>query len=599
MLTFALSISKIRTDTMKTNNRLFILLLIAVLTIIPFLCLTEFNSKGEPREAVVALSMLKEGNWILPVNNGGDIPYKPPFFHWLIALFSLVSGRVTEFTSRLPSALALIAMTAGVYTFYRKRRDERTAFVTALLTLTAFEVHRAGMNCRVDMVLTALIVGALLLLYRWFERGSKGVPLWAVLCMSGAACTKGPVGILLPCLVMGIFMLMRGARFWRTFFQMFLFGLLACILPALWYVAAWRQGGDNFLSMVYDENFGRFTGSMSYDSHVHPFTYNFVTVISGWLPWTLLMLLGALVAPRRKLGGLLKRFKELDSVELFTWLAFLIIFVFYCIPKSKRSVYLLPIYPFMAWLMAEYIIYLVKVHVKIVKGYAGFIATLGIVLTLLLFAVGVNLLPDSMFHGKHAADNIAMMQALAGFRNCWWQVILALLPVAAGLSIWHFLFQKEGKWTSSHLTQYLFICVFSIFIALDGVILPRVLSVKSDKMLAERLVQRYYGTPIYSYMSIDMMHFFCTNFYAEDCIGQFEQGRHNGHASNGENNIHTPISGVVMIPAHDCQQFLDRYKAKYNFTLDMKTDNKCGDAHDTVYIYRFKHKKFNQLIKQH
>ena len=47
---------------MKTNNRMATLLLIAVLTIIPFLCLTEFNSKGEPREAVVALSMLKEGN---------------------------------------------------------------------------------------------------------------------------------------------------------------------------------------------------------------------------------------------------------------------------------------------------------------------------------------------------------------------------------------------------------------------------------------------------------------------------------------------------------------------------------------------------------
>ena len=229
---------------MKTNNRMATLLLIAVLTIIPFLCLTEFNSKGEPREAVVALSMLKEGNWILPVNNGGDIPYKPPFFHWLIALFSLIGGKVTEFTSRLPSAVALIATTLGVYAFYRKRGNEHTAFVTALLTLTAFEVHRAGMNCRVDMVLTALIVGALLLLYRWFERGARGVPVWAVLCMSGAACTKGPVGIVLPCLVMGIFMLLRGVRLGRTLLLMICFGLLSLILPALWYVAAWLAAVD-------------------------------------------------------------------------------------------------------------------------------------------------------------------------------------------------------------------------------------------------------------------------------------------------------------------------------------------------------------------
>ena len=578
---------------MKTNNRMATLLLIAVLTIIPFLCLTEFNSKGEPREAVVALSMLKEGNWILPVNNGGDIPYKPPFFHWLIALFSLIGGKVTEFTSRLPSAVALIATTLGVYAFYRKRGNEHTAFVTALLTLTAFEVHRAGMNCRVDMVLTALIVGALLLLYRWFERGARGVPVWAVLCMSGAACTKGPVGIVLPCLVMGIFMLLRGVRLGRTLLLMICFGLLSLILPALWYVAAWQQGGDNFLSLVYDENFGRFTGSMSYDSHVHPFTYNFITVISGCLPWTLLMLRGAIVAPWRKLGMRLRRFRNMESVELFTWLSFVVIFVFYCIPKSKRSVYLLPIYPFMAWLMAEYMVYLVRHHAKVVKFYAGFIASLAIVLTFAVFATGSNLLPDSMFHGKHAVDNIAMMHAVGMFRSCWWQVVLALMPIAAGLSIWRFLLTKGDRWFEIHLMQYMFIGVFSIYIALDGVILPHVLNLKSDRALAEQVVQRYTGTRVYSYMSVDMMHFFCTNFYADDIIGQFEQGRRNGHSIDGHDRVTTPTDGVVMLPAHDRQEFLDRYKSRYRFTLDMKTDGKCGDARDTVYFYCFKDKNFN------
>jgi 4-amino-4-deoxy-L-arabinose transferase-like glycosyltransferase len=78
--------------------------------LLPFLGLTDFNTKGEPREAVVALSMLKSGDWILPVNNGMDIPYKPPFFHYCIALVSLLTGSVDEYTSRLPSALALITM---------------------------------------------------------------------------------------------------------------------------------------------------------------------------------------------------------------------------------------------------------------------------------------------------------------------------------------------------------------------------------------------------------------------------------------------------------------------------------------------------------
>ena len=79
--------------------------------LVTFLPLTEYNSKGEPREAVVALSMLESGNWILPVNNGGDIAYKPPLFHWAVALCSLPQGYVSEATSRLPSALSLTVIT--------------------------------------------------------------------------------------------------------------------------------------------------------------------------------------------------------------------------------------------------------------------------------------------------------------------------------------------------------------------------------------------------------------------------------------------------------------------------------------------------------
>ena len=106
--------------------------------LVTFLPLTEYNSKGEPREAVVALSMLESGNWILPVNNGGDIAYKPPLFHWAVALCSLPQGYVSEATSRLPSALSLTVIIGVMFWFYSKRRDMPTAFLAAMLTLTSF-----------------------------------------------------------------------------------------------------------------------------------------------------------------------------------------------------------------------------------------------------------------------------------------------------------------------------------------------------------------------------------------------------------------------------------------------------------------------------
>lgn len=143
----------------KYNKALWLIIILAIVMMIPFLGLTDFNTKGEPREAVVAYTMLEHGNWILPINNGGDIPYKPPFFHWCIAFFSLFIGHVNEYTSRLPSAVSLVLMTIGGFVFYAKRKDTQTSLIAAILTLTAFEVHRAGMNSRVDMVNTAFMVG--------------------------------------------------------------------------------------------------------------------------------------------------------------------------------------------------------------------------------------------------------------------------------------------------------------------------------------------------------------------------------------------------------------------------------------------------------
>ena len=62
----------------KYNKALWLIIILAIVMMIPFLGLTDFNTKGEPREAVVAYTMLEHGNWILPINNGGDIPYPPP-----------------------------------------------------------------------------------------------------------------------------------------------------------------------------------------------------------------------------------------------------------------------------------------------------------------------------------------------------------------------------------------------------------------------------------------------------------------------------------------------------------------------------------------
>lgn len=524
------------------NKAFTIVCVIAVMLTVPFLGLTDFYSKGEPREAVVAYTMVEHGNWILPINNGGDIPYKPPFFHWCIALFSLLQGHVSEFTSRLPSALALVAMSVGGFVFFAKRKNANMALLATLLSLTAFEVHRAGINCRVDMVNTAFMVGALFLMFRWWERGKHTMPWLAILCMSGATLTKGPVGMLLPCAVMGVFMLTQRESLWSTVWRLGLTALLSLVLPLCWYYAAYLQGGDEFLRLVKEENIDRLLGKMAYESHENPFWYNFLTLITGWLPYTLLFVFSLFVLPWKRFSksGFMQSVRRAEPMQVFVWLAFCLILFFYCIPKSKRSVYLLPCYPFMAWLMAQYVVWLVANRLSAVKAYAWLMGVLGVVLSVAFVVLKTGVVPDTLFHGKHAADNIAMLHALESISVSPSHLLFALLPAAVGVATIMTLLKKDDNLRNRVVWLSLSVVV-ALFLALDSTFQPAVLNTKADKPLVPQIEQRFDMTKMYSYMSSPMLHFFSLNFYLGDRIQQFEKVK--------------PEDGVLMIPEDDVEEF--------------------------------------------
>ena len=565
------------------NKAFTIVCVIAVMLTVPFLGLTDFYSKGEPREAVVAYTMVEHGNWILPINNGGDIPYKPPFFHWCIALFSLLQGHVSEFTSRLPSALALVAMSVGGFVFFAKRKNANMALLATLLSLTAFEVHRAGINCRVDMVNTAFMVGALFLMFRWWERGKHTMPWLAILCMSGATLTKGPVGMLLPCAVMGVFMLTQRESLWSTVWRLGLTALLSLVLPLCWYYAAYMQGGDEFLRLVKEENIDRLLGKMAYESHENPFWYNFLTLITGWLPYTLLFVFSLFVLPWKRFSksGFMQSVRRAEPMQVFVWLAFGLILFFYCIPKSKRSVYLLPCYPFMAWLMAQYVVWLVANRLSAVKAYAWLMCVLGVGLSVAFVMLKTGVVPDTLFHGKHAADNIAMLHALESISVSPSHLLFALLPAVVGVATIMTLLKKDDALRNRVVWLSLSVVV-ALFLAIDSTFQPAVLNTKADKPLAPQIEQRFDMTKMYSYMSSPMLHFFSLNFYLGDRIQQFEKVK--------------PEDGVLMIPEDDVEEFKKTVGRGYCLQRVWQIRRAVEEKHE-VGFYKFCKREKLQLNK--
>lgn len=320
----------------------------------------DFYTKGEPREAIVAQAMMEDGEYILPRVYADEIAYKPPMFHWLEVLSTVFTGgEVTPLSARLPSAVALFALAAGLFIFVSQRRPISLALMATLIFLTALDPHRFGIMARVDMVLTAFMVWALFSLYAWDEKkGRRGIPWGAVLLMSGAFLTKGPVGTVLPLLIFFVYACLRRYPFWDTLLRLLGIGVLSAVLPGVWYFLAWQKGGDEFLGLVWNENIVRFFG-LGDDTLFYPLGHEggfykpVIYFILGLFPWTFLPLFF-----RWKKASVAASFR--CPLHLFAWTAALVTLVFYMIPMSKSSSYLLPMFPFVALGLAEGFFFLVK-----------------------------------------------------------------------------------------------------------------------------------------------------------------------------------------------------------------------------------------------
>lgn len=559
--------------------------LLSVLVLVPFLGETIFYSKGEPREAIVAYTMLESGNWILPMNYGVEIAYKPPFLYWTIAVISSILGGVSEFSARMPSALAFLAMQLVFFSFVAKRKNVKTAFLTSILLLSSFEVHRAAVACRLDMLQVSLIVISLCLLFRWDEKNCKGVPWLAVLLMACATLTKGPVGSIFPCLCIGIYQLLRGRSFGKAFFSLLGIGLLSLIPLGIWFWAAYQQGGEPFVNLMLEENTGRFFRKMSYESHENPLWYNFLTLIWGWIPWTLVLLVSLFglkwkemhVLPEgdsvgERLKKVWDKFRSQSPLQLFIWVVILTIFIFYCIPKSKRSVYLLPIYPFMGVLLAEYLLALAQRGAKVFKISAWIFAALAVLLTVTFFTVRLGLVPESIWGtGRHAAENIAFMNALQTVPLSFSKWLIVFLPLMSAACLLYTLLKCAD---ARPLLYGVAGCMLCIFVALDGVYQPTVLAVKSDKHLAVRLNDLEPEEPVYSYG--DWVKFYSINYYLGDRVRIFDM-------------LH-PAEGYVLVIDELQEKFLQNNQNAYRLDEVYRTPLRSCDMREKVIVYKFSRK---------
>jgi 4-amino-4-deoxy-L-arabinose transferase-like glycosyltransferase len=561
--------------------------------VLPWIGLNDFSTKGEPREAAVAVSMFELGNWVLPSTYADEFAYKPPMAHWLMAVFSLPQGHVSEGSARLPSALAYIILMGVTLFFFGHRIKFQEAFITVLLLLTCIEIHRAGITARVDMLLTAFMVLGLFALYRWENRlDLKGLPVVIPLLLGCAVLTKGPVGVILPLFAFGVHLfLLRKYRLRIIGKALFYIGVSSLFLPLIWYVAAWKQGGDDFLNVVLAENFGRFfhigNSALHYDlGHEHGVWYNFATLLAGFIPWTILFFFSLFgmkphrpSVPFREIPGVLWwRFRSMEKLKRFSLVVLCCVFFFYSIPAGKRSVYLMPAYPFIALFLAQYTLYLTEYRTKVIRFFAGFLAGIAAFALAVAGLVIAGVIDPVAFAGEGGSSLQFIAEAVGGMLTSPDYITFCVLLVVLAALITVF-YQMNRKINLKMLYAALFL-TFAINLMIDGVIMRGIHKERSSRPFAEHIMQDYPLDENNVYVMNNLKEYgnlYGLNFYMKNRFHNFEKEQ--------------PEAGYFLTGDKQMEKVIRAYGDKYAFHILTSTDKEFNEIRQKIILAGFSRKK--------
>lgn len=301
----------------------------------------------EPRFAEVAREMMQSGDFLVPHVNGEPYKEKPPLLFWAIALVSLPFGDVTEFSARAPSGIAALVTVLITYLLARRLYGARVAWWSGMVLMTTSFFWWEARSVRTDMLLTACMTGALYAFWRWHEdrRARWLVALYGAIALG--LYTKGPPALVFPLLLAVFFYWKRGSERRQVHLAMGILTAVALVL--LWFIPArmalpeaTAQGTEaGIAGEAFRQIIGRFVLGVSKARPPWYYVLNLPVNLLPWslfLPWTVLWL----VRNRR----------EDERMRLL--LAWTVpAFAFFSISIGKRPVYLLPLHPALAILMAR------------------------------------------------------------------------------------------------------------------------------------------------------------------------------------------------------------------------------------------------------
>lgn len=287
----------------------------------------------EGRYAEVAREMLAGDGWV-PRLNGLPFFHKPPLTYWVDMAGMALFGP-SAFTARLGPLLGAWLLGASLWWALRQRSGPRAAGLALVVVATSPFVYLGGQFANHDMLVAGTVTAAILAFARALEAGDHPQRRW--LLAGWAACglallAKGLIGLVLPALVIGPWLLAQGR--WRALPRLLHpAGLALCAAIALpWFAAAQARYPGFFDYFIVEQHFRRYATAGF--NNAQPAWFFFAVLPLLTLPWA-----GLLPAALRRARAGWTSDRAWTGLLLWWVLAVLL---FFSLPRSKLVGYILP-----------------------------------------------------------------------------------------------------------------------------------------------------------------------------------------------------------------------------------------------------------------
>lgn len=288
----------------------------------------------ESNYTLTAKEMLESGDWVSPRIYGNFWYDKPAFFYWeLIAAFSIFG--INDFAARFFPVIFSLASLVMTYLFGRKLFGERAAFCGTIIMASSLEFLYLSKAIITDMSLFLFSNAVLVFFYIGYTENKRWMYYLCWAAGALATLTKGPVGLLMPGLIIVLFLCIR--RDFREILRLKLITglLLFFAIGGPWYYQMYTLHGMDFIDgFLGTHNVLRATVSEHPRDDV--FWYYTAIFIAGFIPWSFSLVKLRLPIFTKKFWTTLPD----DKVFLLTW-AFTIIFC-YQMAATKYITYTLP-----------------------------------------------------------------------------------------------------------------------------------------------------------------------------------------------------------------------------------------------------------------